>query len=148
MGLRVGGRRCRTNGAPAADTGRGLRGERGGDQGQMTIEFTTMAPIILATIVLLWQAVLTGYGLVLAGNAADKAVRAGATVDTWRESRDQACKRAGREDLPDGWTSRIHCYADGDMVKASVRVKVPVLFPGGVNFPMWISSKSAAAKES
>ena len=113
----------------------------------MTIEFTTMAPIILATIVLLWQAALTGYALVLSGNAADKAVRAGATADRG-ESRNQACNRAGREDLPSGWTATIDCYADGDMVKADVRVKVPVLFPGGVNFPLWITSKSAAAKES
>ncbi|WP_245766977.1 hypothetical protein [Streptomyces colonosanans] len=113
----------------------------------MTIEFTTMAPIILATLVLLWQAALTGYALVLSGNAADKAVRAGATVDPWKD-RGQACDRAGREDLPGGWNADISCHAEGDMVKATVSVYVPVLFPGGVDFPLRITSKSAAAKES
>ena len=110
----------------------------------MTIEFTSMAPIILVTIVLLWQAALTGYAFVLAGNVADKAARAGATADT---GLDAACGRAGRENLPGGWNAQISCYPDGDMVKADVTVDVPLLFPGGVNFP-GIRSKAAAAKES
>ncbi|MEV5984526.1 pilus assembly protein [Streptomyces sp. NPDC052051] len=112
----------------------------------MTIEFTTMAPIILVTIALLWQAALTGYAFVLAGNAADKAARAGATADGL--SPDQACRRAGREDLPGGWSADIGCHAEGDMVKVDVGVRVPVLFPGGVNFPLRITSRAAAPRES
>ncbi|MFF9816236.1 hypothetical protein [Streptomyces sp. NPDC014006] len=114
----------------------------------MAIEFTSMAPIILVTIVLLWQAALTGYAFVLAGNVADKAARAGATADTVQESPDQACRRAGREDLPGGWTARIDCRPDGDMFLVEAHVDVPVLFPGGMNFPLTITSKAAAAKES
>ncbi|MFE1297384.1 hypothetical protein [Streptomyces sp. NPDC058731] len=117
------------------------------DRGQVVIEFTSMVPVILVTIALLWQAVLTGYAFVLAGNAADKAARAGATADAG-ESRDRACQRAGREDLPGGWTARIDCRTDGDMFEAETHVDVPVLFPGGIDFPLTITSKAAAAKES
>ncbi|MCG3041516.1 TadE/TadG family type IV pilus assembly protein [Streptomyces fenghuangensis] len=137
MGIRGTGRDGGTGGLPPRD-----------DRGQVAVEFASMAPIILVTLVLLWQAALVGYAFSLAGNAADKAVRAGATTDTWRQSRNQACDRAGREDLPDTWTATIRCYEDGDMVEAVVRVKVPVLFPGGVDFPLWISGRTAAAKES
>jgi len=111
----------------------------------LTIEFTTMAPIILATLVLLWQMALTGYAFVLSGNIADKAVRAAATADPG--SRNAVCNRAGRENLPGGWTATISCPTDGDMVEAKVGVRVPVLFPGGWNFPLTITSKSAAARE-
>jgi pilus assembly protein CpaE len=37
-----------------------------------------MTPIILVTLILVWQAVLAGYTFTLAGNAADKAARAAA----------------------------------------------------------------------
>lgn len=47
------------------------------DRGQVTIEFLGMTPLIILTLVLMWQFVLVGYTFTLAGNAADEAVRAG-----------------------------------------------------------------------
>src|ERR671933_57362 len=46
-----------------------------GDRGQVSIEFLGMTPLIILTLVLMWQAVLVGYAYTLAGNAADEAVR-------------------------------------------------------------------------
>jgi Flp pilus assembly protein TadG len=126
-----------------------LRALRRDDRGQVAIEFTTMAPAILATLIVLWQAVLVGYTFMLAGNAADRAVHAGAQVDPW-ESRDAACRTAGEEFLPGAWRSdaTISCYATSDLVHAQATVKVPLLFPGFVNMPITIPATSAAARES
>ncbi|WP_236240189.1 TadE/TadG family type IV pilus assembly protein [Streptomyces sp. CC228A] len=154
MRLRVGDRHGRGGGTSPAEAGgkggwrQAVRDRRHADRGQLAVEFAGMVPTILVTMAVLWQCALTGYAFVLSGNVADKAVRAGATADTWRESRDQACERGGREDLPGGWTARIDCRADGDMVTADVEVRVPVLFPGGVDFDLGIDSRSSAVKES
>ncbi|WP_371258623.1 pilus assembly protein, partial [Streptomyces sp. CC53] len=112
----------------------------------LAVEFAGMAPAILVTVVVLWQAALTGYAFVVSGNVADKAARAAATVDSGG-GRGAACRQSGGENLPDGWTARIDCTVDGDMVRADVGVRVPVLFPGGVDFPLEIRGRAAAAKE-
>ncbi|MCH0541078.1 pilus assembly protein [Streptomyces sp. MUM 203J] len=117
----------------------GLRGRPYGDRGQLAVEFAGLLPVVLVTIAVLWQAALTGYAFVLAGNAADRAARAAATGE--------ACGQAGREHLPGGWTARISCGRDGDMVRAEVAVRVPVLFPGGADFPLEISGRAGAARE-
>ncbi|MCX4819071.1 pilus assembly protein [Streptomyces sp. NBC_01142] len=114
------------------------------DRGQAIIEFTGMVPIILVTMVVLWQAALVGYTFVLAGNAADKAVSAGTATDG---DRDAACKRAGTEDVPGAWTHGISCYEDGDLVRAEADLKVPLLFPGGFNLPITVPGRAAAATE-
>lgn len=71
------------------------------DAGQVTIEFLGMTPLILVTLVLLWQFVLLGYTFTLAGNAADEAVRA-ATAAAPGSGRPRASRR--------DWTS---CPAPG-----------------------------------
>ncbi|MER5180257.1 pilus assembly protein [Streptomyces sp. NPDC002896] len=108
-----------------------------------------MTPVILATVIVLWQAVLVGYTFVLAGNAADRAVHAGAQADWWK-GRNQVCREAGEQDLPAAWRdgADIGCRADGDLVKAHADLKVPLLFPGFVDMPLTVPGKSAAAKES
>ncbi|MDX3851677.1 TadE/TadG family type IV pilus assembly protein [Streptomyces sp. AK02-01A] len=118
------------------------------DHGQAVIEFTGVVPLILVTLILLWQAALVGYTFSLAGNAADKAVHAAAATDSG--DRDAACEAAGREDLPAAWdeSATIECFADGDLVKAEFTLTVPVLFPGGLNFPFDVQGRSAAARES
>lgn len=115
-----------------------------GDRGQSVIEFTGMVPIILVTMVLLWQAALVGYTFVLAGNAADKAARAGTATDG---DLNAACNRAGQEDMPGSWSYRISCGQDGDLVKAEADLEVPLLFPGAFNLPITVPGRAAAATE-
>jgi hypothetical protein len=114
------------------------------DRGQAIIEFTGMVPIILVTMVVLWQAALVGYTFVLAGNAADKAVSAGTATEG---DRNEACARAGREDLPGAWEYEISCGQEGDLVKARADLEVPLLFPGGFNLPITVPGHAAAATE-
>ncbi|WP_101254537.1 TadE/TadG family type IV pilus assembly protein [Streptomyces barkulensis] len=137
-----------------ADTGTGrgrtaARSRTGGDEGQVAVEFIGMLPVIIATLVLLWQCALLGYTYTLAGNAADKAAHAAAVADLRRESRGQACERAGKEDLEGDWrkSARTDCWVDSGLVKAEVGLKVPVLFPGIADFPFSVTGNAAAAKE-
>ncbi|GHJ35348.1 TadE/TadG family type IV pilus assembly protein [Streptomyces sp. TS71-3] len=131
--------------------GRSLRGARSlrDDRGQVAVEFTAMAPIILATLIVLWQAVLIGYTFVLAGDAADRAVHAGAEADPWKD-RDAACASAGEQDLSPAWRSGagIGCTVDGGLVRAHADLKVPLLFPGFVDMPITVPGNAAAARES
>ncbi|WP_031083454.1 TadE family protein [Streptomyces sp. NRRL WC-3549] len=115
------------------------------DRGQTAIEFTGTLPLILITLALLWQAAVIGYTFTLAGNAADKAVSAATRTDG---SRQAACERAGREDLPGAWAADFSCGQEGDMVKARVDVKVPLLFPCAVNLPFTVPGRAGAATES
>ncbi|MET4926559.1 pilus assembly protein [Streptomyces sp. PSRA5] len=118
-----------------------------GDRGQAAIEFTGLMPVLLATVVLLWQAAMVGYTFSLAGNAADEAVRAGTVAQPG--ARTQACEEAGQEHLPDAWSAEINCEPDGDLVKARVDLDIPFLFPGSVNIPFTsVPGRSAAVKES
>ncbi|MEV8390665.1 MULTISPECIES: TadE/TadG family type IV pilus assembly protein [unclassified Streptomyces] len=116
------------------------------DRGQVAIEFVGMVPVILATVILLWQAALVGYTFSLAGNAADEAVRAGTVAEY--ETRNEACERAGTEDLPEAWNAEIDCRDEGEeMVRAEVKLEVPVLFPG-FNIPITVPGKASAVRES
>ncbi|MEU0394714.1 pilus assembly protein [Streptomyces sp. NPDC006208] len=114
------------------------------DRGQSVIEFTGMVPIILVTLAVLWQSALVGYTFVLAGNAADKAVRAGTVAEGNRVA---ACERAGQEDVPGSWTTRISCAPQGDLLTAEARLDVPLLFPGGFDLPITVRGEAAAALE-
>lgn len=138
------------------DRGGGRGGGRGGvrralrardDRGQAAVEFTGLIPLILITAILLWQAALVGYTFALAGNAADEAVRAG-TVAESPQTRTDACREAGEQNLPDAWSADINCAEEGDLVKARVDLDVPLLFPGSVNFGLTVPGRSAAVRES
>ncbi|MFF2188570.1 TadE family protein [Streptomyces sp. NPDC058155] len=125
----------------------GLRRERmRDDSGQTAVEFTGVVPIILATVVLLWQATLVGYTFSLAGNAADEAVRAG-TVAYPTSMRQTECIAAVNEDLPDAWNHDTTCWADGDVVRAEVKLEIPVLFPG-FNVDIDVTGDAVAVRES
>ncbi|MFI0984260.1 TadE/TadG family type IV pilus assembly protein [Streptomyces exfoliatus] len=95
-----------------------------GDGGQVAIEFLGMVPVILLTLVLLWQVVLVGYTYTLAGNAADEAVRACAVGGDYDE--------AGRRHLDGAWAegAMVTCPPGDPMVTAVVTIRVPVLVPG------------------
>lgn len=118
----------------------------GEDRGQTSVEFLGMLPIILITLVALWQCALVGYTYTMAGNAADEAARAGAVAD--ERGLAAACERGAKEDLGDGWrTTGIACRSAPGLVKAEVKLAVPVLFPGSLDFDLDVTGDAAAAKE-
>jgi pilus assembly protein CpaE len=118
-------------GAAALPAARGRKAKRGGDRGQIALETLGMTPIILITLILVWQAVLAGYTFTLAGDAADKAARAAAVGDD--------PLAAARSDLPGAWADSLSdpevTRADGT-VEVDLSIKVPVLFPGAIDF--WV----------
>ncbi|MFI6104522.1 TadE family protein [Streptomyces sp. NPDC051310] len=117
------------------------RTERLDDRGQTVIEFTGTLPLILVTLALLWQAALVGYTFSLAGNAADKGVRAGTVGGA------AACRAAAGEDMPGAWAAEYDCGADGDLYRTTARVQVPLLFPGGFDLPISIDGEAAVPHE-
>ncbi|MGW1889676.1 TadE/TadG family type IV pilus assembly protein [Streptomyces sp. NPDC002004] len=124
-------------------------GIRQGDRGQVTIEFLGMTPLIILTLVLVWQFVLAGYTYMLAGNAADEAVHTAAAAPNW--NRETECEQAGRDKLPDAWLGGAHveCHTDParGYVTANVRLDVPVLFPGSIAFPFRAEGDAGALEE-
>lgn len=117
------------------------------DSGQATIEFLGMVPLLILTLVLLWQFVLVGYTFTLAGNAADEAARSAAAAE--RYERNSVCEEAGTDKLPDSWQggAEVSCTWPNRMVNADVRLRVPVLFPGAVDFPFTIRGHAGAVEE-
>lgn len=115
------------------------------DDGQVTIEFLGMTPLIILTLVLMWQFVLLGYTFTLAGNAADEAVRAGTAAEPG--ARQGACQEAGLDKLPDAWTGQVECSTSGGYVTADVHLQVPVLFPGSIGFPFEVDGHAGAVEE-
>ncbi|MES5816712.1 TadE family protein [Streptomyces sp. RG80] len=115
------------------------------DDGQVTIEFLGMTPLIILTLVLVWQFVLVGYTFTLAGNAADEAVRAGTAASPGE--RQGACEQAGLDKLPDAWDGTVSCGTGGGYVTADVSLTVPVLFPGSIGFPFTVEGHAGAVEE-
>ncbi|MER5947183.1 AAA family ATPase [Streptomyces sp. NPDC001904] len=130
--------------APAPDATGGRRTRRRGDKGAVTLEFAAMFPLVLVVMGLLWQCVLYGYTYSLAGNAADEAARAATSVQAGGGDYAAACNAAGHKNLPSAWQSAdIGCGSDGTVMKATVKVDVPLFFPG-VN-PGWSVTGTAGA---
>ncbi|SEN55790.1 pilus assembly protein CpaE [Actinacidiphila rubida] len=127
----------------AALPARGRRQRRGGDRGQVTLETLGMTPVILVTLILVWQAVLAGYTFTLAGNAADKAARAAAVGNDARA--------AATSDLPSAWAGSLRDFsvtrADGT-VEVDFTIRVPVLFPGAIDFPLPVHGHAGTVDES
>lgn len=106
---------------------RGRRGERERDRGQVALEFVGMVPLILLLVAAVWECVLIGYAFSLAGNAADEGARAGAVHG------DGACRTAAAEHIGGAWGMTADCGGSGDVYKATVKLRIPVLYPG-LNF--------------
>ncbi|WP_217197270.1 AAA family ATPase [Streptomyces buecherae] len=123
-----------------------FRKRGGGDRGQVTVEFLGMVPVILIVLAVLWQCALIGYTYSLAGNSADRGARAAAARDTGGAG---ACQEAALRDLPDAWreSAAVACPTSGGLVRATVRIKVPVLFPGAGDFPWTVTGTAGAAAE-
>ncbi|MGW7440104.1 TadE/TadG family type IV pilus assembly protein [Streptomyces sp. NPDC054849] len=104
------------------------RRPRRGDRGQVAVEFVGMVPLILLLVAAVWECVLIGYAFSLAGNAADEAARAGAVTGDRG-----ACTAAAGEHISAAWGMSAECGPAGDIYKATVTLKIPVLYPG-LNF--------------
>ncbi|MFD3947089.1 TadE/TadG family type IV pilus assembly protein [Streptomyces sp. NPDC058579] len=109
------------------------------DRGQVAVEFLGMVPLILITLVLLWQCVLVGYTFTLAANAADEAARVCAVGGDYGA--------AGKRHVGEAWGARVGCDASGDLAQATVRLQVPVLFPGTVSFPFPVTGEAGVVRE-
>lgn len=121
---------------------------REGDKGALSMEFAGMAPIVLAVLVVLWQCVLIGYTFSLAGNAADEAARAATGAAAYGDPQG-ACESAAREHLPAKWrdSSSVSCARGGNIWKADVDLKTPILFPGAAGLPFTVNGEAGAAEE-
>jgi hypothetical protein len=117
------------------------------DRGQVAVEFLGMTPVIIVTLVLIWQCVLVGYAYTLAGNAADEGVRAGTAAP--RGARFAACEQAALKHLSGAWRggARVDRCGGTGYVTADVSLKVPVLFPGSIDFPVTVHGHAGAVEE-
>ena len=119
---------------------RARRADRGGDRGQVTLETLGMTPVILVTLILVWQAVLAGYTFTLAGNAADEGARAAAVGND--------ATAAAQSDLSGAWNaSNVNVTHAEGQVTVTVDLQVPVLFPGFINFPLTVTGHASAVDE-
>lgn len=132
LGLAVGG-----HALPKAAR-RGRRSLRD-DRGQVILETLGMTPIILITLILVWQAVLAGYTFTLAGHAADEAARAAAVG--------QDADAAAQRDLPGAWNGTTTVDRGDGKVTVTVNLKVPVLFPGAIDFPLTVHGHASTVDE-
>ncbi|MFG2893623.1 TadE family protein [Streptomyces sp. NPDC048248] len=119
----------------------------GSDRGQVSVEFLGLLPLIAVVLALLWQFVLVGYTYSLAANSADRGARAATATETGGAG---ACRTAAEDDLPSSWRSgaATSCHIESGLWKATVRIKVPVLFPGAADFPWTVTGTAGAVKES
>ncbi|MFF8283557.1 TadE/TadG family type IV pilus assembly protein [Streptomyces albus] len=124
------------------------RGGEGGDRGALSVEFAGMAPVVLLTLVLLWQCVLIGYTFSLAGNSADEAARAATAAAAYGDAQG-ACESAARAHLPAKWRAdaRISCTRGGTVWKADVDLRTPLLLPGAAGLPFTVGGEAGAAVE-
>ncbi|MER5357709.1 TadE family protein [Streptomyces sp. NPDC002785] len=144
--MEIRGRRCGEP-SPARGLRRGrwhgrLLGRKR-DRGQSAIEFLGVTPLIILLAVALWQCALIGYTFSLAGNAADKAAHQGAITEGLRV---QECRHAAKEHLPRAWRKSMKqttCRTSGGMYKAKVKLQVPVLVPGVLNWPFPVEGNAA-----
>ncbi|MEW1860978.1 MULTISPECIES: AAA family ATPase [unclassified Streptomyces] len=127
---------------PAGRSGKRLR-RADRDRGQVTLETLGMTPVILITLILVWQAVLAGYTFTLAGNAADQAARAAAVGADYRA--------AAASDLPGAWASDMQGptadRSQDGQVSVTLGLKVPVLFPGAIDFPVTVHGHASTVDE-
>jgi pilus assembly protein CpaE len=140
--------------APAGDEPRGLLARLGGERGQTTVEFMGMFPLVVVTVILLWQIALTGYTFVAAGHAAREGARELATdpTDAKKDAKLSDADRkkehynvAARQDLTGAWRKHAEIQLRGD-VTVSVRLRVPIVVPG-LGSPLSIGSTADAVLE-
>jgi pilus assembly protein CpaE len=121
--------------APMRRTG-GRRGRRGGEDGQVAVETMGITFLVMMLFAAIWQSVLFGYTVVLAGHAANEGARRLAVHQDFRGK--------AVEDLPSAWRDDARVSRSGNSVV--VRLTVPVFLPG-LNGPLHITSSSGTVVE-
>jgi TadE-like protein len=119
----------------------------GRDRGQTAIEFLGVTPLIILLMIALWQCALIGYTFSLAGNAADEAAHKGAVTEG---PRFKECQDAAREHLPEAWRKSMgqtRCQVSSGLYKAEVKLQVPILVPGVLDWKQWVTGSGAAPLE-
>ncbi|MFD9408929.1 TadE family protein [Streptomyces sp. NPDC059989] len=106
----------------------------------MAIEFVGTVPLILLLVAAVWECVLIGYAFSLAGNAADEAARVGAV------SGQAACVTAAKKHVGAWNMQEPLCGLDGEVYKATVRLNLPILFPG-LDIGVPIEGNGGSSKE-
>ncbi|MEU6013587.1 TadE family protein [Streptomyces sp. NPDC047515] len=141
--------------APGRGSARGrMRGRLNGrllgrerDRGQTAIEFLGVTPLIILLMIALWQCALIGYTFSLAGNAADEAAHKGAVAQGLRFTE---CRDAAKKHLPKAWRKSLQkttCRSRSGMYTAEVKVQVPILVPGILNWKYPVTGHAAAPLE-
>jgi hypothetical protein len=105
---------------------------RGGDRGQASVELVALLPLVAVLVVLLWQAVVAGQAVWLAGTAARAAARAEAV------GRDPTA--AARATLPPDLRRGLSTSREDDG-GVRVRLLVPSVV-GGVRRILTISARA------
>ncbi|MBV8946506.1 MAG: AAA family ATPase [Solirubrobacterales bacterium] len=132
---------------PKAERGSVSRAKRiaarfAGESGQVTVEFAGLLPLLLVTLVLVWQMVLVGMTYVFASHAARAGARALAVSDD--------ASPAAVKDLPTAWRGDtvVSPSTNGDGYgSVEVKVKLPVLIPGLLDLPVTINSSAGTVIE-
>ncbi|WP_405449194.1 TadE/TadG family type IV pilus assembly protein [Streptomyces erythrochromogenes] len=106
----------------------------------MAIEFVGTVPLILLLVAAVWECVLIGYAFSLAGNAADEAARAGAVGGT------AVCEAAAGRHVGGAWAMSAQCTESGDIIRATVRLNLPLLHPG-IDIGVPIEGQAGSPKE-
>lgn len=117
------------------------------DRGQTAIEFLGVTPLIILLMIALWQCALIGYTFSLAGNAADEGAHRGAVTEG---ARGQECRDAVEQHLPKAWRDSLKkkdCRARSDLYTAEVKLQVPILVPGILNWKFPVTGYAAAPLE-
>jgi pilus assembly protein CpaE len=116
--------------------GGGWRGRRGEEAGQVAVETMGITFLVMMLFAAIWQSVLFGYTVVLAGHAANEGARRLAVHQDFRGK--------AVEDLPAAWRDDARVSRSGNSVV--VRLTVPVFMPG-LNGPLHVTSSSGTVVE-
>jgi pilus assembly protein CpaE len=94
---------------------------RTSQSGQASVEMVAVVPFVLLVGLVLWQLVLAGHTLWMAGNAARVAARA--------EAVGSDAERAARTALPDALERGMQVSEAGSSAGVEVRLQVPFVLP-------------------
>ncbi|GLY13858.1 hypothetical protein Kisp01_08740 [Kineosporia sp. NBRC 101677] len=126
-------------GAPAvaAEPAKGRSRRRGKDDGQAAIEVVGTLPVLLFTLLVIWQLVLFGMTFVWSGHAASAAARAVSV------GQDPAV--AARAGVPGGLAGDLSVSTSGNTV--TVNLPVPMVVPGTASFPGGVETSRTVVME-
>ncbi|MFE5092838.1 TadE family protein [Streptomyces sp. NPDC056638] len=116
---------------------------RGRDRGQTAIEFLGVTPLIILLMIALWQCALIGYTFSLAGNSADETAHKGAISQGLRFTE---CRKTAEKHLPKAWRDGLKsakCRSKSGLYTAEVKLQVPVLVPGILNWKFPVTGNAA-----